>query len=285
MVRIILSISSLSDGNGKKWTSLKAGVWRPQKVPDGVQGQCHWWGSGGKAPEAGYNFKEKINPIFWYITLLKAGSSQHCTQGCWFHKTAHQADKGKLQVYTEFTVLKQTQTRKRMHRQLSCLLLNTFLTVDLLKGRASCQELSYDRSAVFVKFYLSDSLLSTSTALVQYLHLVLSTAAHGAIYWLNIFWRSRKTTCTVPRLSIILIHFSRPITNICLLKSRNGDGDLINGHCWSNAQSLLKSLARSSYASFRSLVWIPFGPADFDILILASSLSATYFILYSVISI
>ena len=49
--------------------------------------------------------------------------------------------------------------------------LNTHLSVVLLKGRAGCKELSYERPAVYIEFYLSESLLSTSH-LLQYLHLV-----------------------------------------------------------------------------------------------------------------
>ena len=86
-----------------------------------------------------------------------------------------------------------------MHIQSPCLLLNTCLTVHLLKGRANCFELGFDRSAVYVELYLSENLLSTSTLHTQYS----KSSVHSCI-WLNIFWRAL--------LSIILNHSSGPIT-------------------------------------------------------------------------
>ena len=90
-----------------------------------------WWGWGG-IPLVGVRghsplklkrilkFKESKYPIFWYI-MLQTDSSQNYTQGCCFHKTAHQAEV-KLQVHTGFVLLKQTPTRKSMRIHFPCFL-------------------------------------------------------------------------------------------------------------------------------------------------------------------
>ena len=211
------------DGNARKWKRQKAGVQGLQEAPNRVQGQGPWFGSGSKASDAGdssmfKDFKYPISPTLFCYRLCETCSSQYSTQRSWFHTNNTSAqDRLQLQVHKECTHLKQTPRGKRMHIQFPCLVQTHAKVWFLLKGRASCHELCYDRPAVYIEFYLSKSMPSTSTMLLlQYFHSVLPTAVHGTIYWLNIFWRSRTIMATVLLLSITLDHFSTPITKFQL---------------------------------------------------------------------
>ena len=108
------------------------------------------------------------------------------------------------------------QTRKMKCIQFPCLLLNTFQTVVLHMGRASYQALSCDRSAVYVVFYLTETVLHFNSASSAPSQSCVYSCVYRAIYWLNIFCRPGTIT-TVPYIlqdncySIITFNHPHPL--------------------------------------------------------------------------
>ena len=108
--------------------------------------------------------------------------------------------------------MKQTPKKNKMHIQSPCLLLNTCITVVLLKDRANNEQLGYARSTVYI-----DSISQKVWCLLQQPFSIGSLSSINSCIWgnrLNIVWKSNENNpySTVPLVSIILIHSSRPIT-------------------------------------------------------------------------
>ena len=105
--------------------------------------------------------------MFW---LLETGSLQNCTSGCWILKAASQA---RTEFITYVYRTHTTEANIKQEQDAHTISLSSFQYMPncaLRKDRAKYQKLGYNRCAEYVEFFLSESLLSPSTGLFQYVH-------------------------------------------------------------------------------------------------------------------